>query len=147
MYYRNAMIETTARHIGYLCICFFNHVTWFFCLIFSKPSFYLTVSNLEQMLQMSCLEFMHKLSWSFTNLWRGSKLCHGDVCLQIFAKFLLLYYQDECYIYYLSIIILKESFHRHCVKSVRIWSYSGPHFATFWLNRERYRNVGKCGPV
>ena len=61
------MIETIARHIGYLRICFFDHLTWFFCLIFSKPSFYLTVSNLEQMLQMSCLEFMHKLSWSFTN--------------------------------------------------------------------------------
>ena len=26
----------------------------------------------------------------------------------------------------------------HCVKSVRIWSYSGPHFPAFGLNKERY---------
>ena len=26
----------------------------------------------------------------------------------------------------------------HCVKSVRIWSYSGPHFPAFALNTERY---------
>ena len=25
-----------------------------------------------------------------------------------------------------------------CVKSVRIWSYSGPHFSGFGLNTERY---------
>ena len=28
----------------------------------------------------------------------------------------------------------------HCVKSVRIWSFSGPHFPTFGLN------TGKYGP-
>ena len=27
---------------------------------------------------------------------------------------------------------------RHCVKSVRIRSYSGPHFSAFGLNMERY---------
>ena len=27
----------------------------------------------------------------------------------------------------------------HCVKIVRIWSYSGPHFPAFGLNNE-------CGP-
>ena len=26
----------------------------------------------------------------------------------------------------------------HCVKSVRIWGYSGPHFPIFELNTERY---------
>ena len=26
----------------------------------------------------------------------------------------------------------------HSVKSVRIWSYSGPHFSAFGLNTERY---------
>ena len=26
----------------------------------------------------------------------------------------------------------------HCIKSVRIRSYSGPHFPTFGLNTERY---------
>ena len=29
---------------------------------------------------------------------------------------------------------------RHCVKSIRIRSYSGPHFPAFELN------TGKCGP-
>ena len=27
---------------------------------------------------------------------------------------------------------------RHCIKSVRIWNYSGPHFPAFGLNTERY---------
>ena len=27
----------------------------------------------------------------------------------------------------------------HCVKGVRIWSYSGRHFPPFGLNIERYR--------
>ena len=27
---------------------------------------------------------------------------------------------------------------QHCVKSVRIWSYSDPHFPAFGLNSERY---------
>ena len=42
---------------------------------------------------------------------------------------------------------------KHCIKSVRIWSYSGQHFPTFGLNTERYRvssvfsaNAGKCEP-
>ena len=32
----------------------------------------------------------------------------------------------------------------HCVKSIRIRSYSGPHFSAFGLNTERY--AGICGP-
>ena len=31
----------------------------------------------------------------------------------------------------------------HCVKSVRIWSYSGPYFIAFRLNMERY-SVSLC---
>ena len=35
----------------------------------------------------------------------------------------------------------------HCVKSVRIWNYSGPYFPTFGLNMEKYGvNGGKYGP-
>ena len=37
----------------------------------------------------------------------------------------------------------------HCMKSVRIWSYSGPYFSAFGLNTERHTftpNAGKCGP-
>ena len=39
----------------------------------------------------------------------------------------------------------------HCVKSVRIRSYSGPHFPAFGLNTERYkvslRIHSKCGKM
>ena len=39
----------------------------------------------------------------------------------------------------------------HCAKSVRIWSYSGPYFPAFGLNKERYsvsnRIQSKCGKV
>ena len=39
----------------------------------------------------------------------------------------------------------------HCMKSVRIWSYSGPHFSTFGLNTERYsvslRIQSECGKM
>ena len=38
--------------------------------------------------------------------------------------------------------------YQHCVKSVRIWNYSGPHFPAFGLNAERYgislRIKSKC---
>ena len=33
---------------------------------------------------------------------------------------------------------LKQSKKSYCVKSVRIWSYSGPHFPAFWLNTNLY---------
>ena len=39
----------------------------------------------------------------------------------------------------------------HCVKSVRIRSYSGPYFNVFGLNRERYRVYlpiqSECGKI
>ena len=33
---------------------------------------------------------------------------------------------------------MQEYISVHCVKSVRIWSYSVPHFPAFGLNTERY---------
>ena len=38
-----------------------------------------------------------------------------------------------------KVIPLKTIQIDHCVKSVQILSYSGPHFAAFELNMERYR--------
>ena len=39
----------------------------------------------------------------------------------------------------ISKFYLYKSLHTlHCVKSIRIWSYSGPHFSAFGLNTERY---------
>ena len=32
---------------------------------------------------------------------------------------------------------------KHCVKSVRIWSYSGPYFPSFGLNTDRNSKCGK----
>ena len=37
-----------------------------------------------------------------------------------------------------SYIIVDDISDFHCVKSVCIWSYSGPYFTTFGLNTERY---------
>ena len=34
----------------------------------------------------------------------------------------------------------------HFVKSVRIWSYSGPHFPAFGQNSERYKNLSVISP-
>ena len=40
---------------------------------------------------------------------------------------------------------------KHCVKSIHIWSYSGPHFPVFALNTERYsvslRIQSECGKI
>ena len=42
-------------------------------------------------------------------------------------------------------------FTRHCIKSVRIRSYSGPYFTAFGLNTERYeeslRIQSECGKI
>ena len=44
-----------------------------------------------------------------------------------------------------------ENKEEHCVKSVRIRSYSGPHFTAFGLNMERYevsfRTPSECGKM
>ena len=40
------------------------------------------------------------------------------------------------YCFYLN--VSEEAGHIHCVKSVRIWSYSGPYFPAFGLTTERY---------
>ena len=37
------------------------------------------------------------------------------------------------------IILYNKVYNKHCVKSVRIWSFSGPYFLAFRLNTERYR--------
>ena len=35
-------------------------------------------------------------------------------------------------------VAIKNNFTKHCVKSVRIRSFSGPYFPTFGLNTESY---------
>ena len=44
-----------------------------------------------------------------------------------------------------------SSKHFHCVKSVRIWSFSGPYFPVFRLNKDRYgvslRIPSECGKI
>ena len=50
-----------------------------------------------------------------------------------------------------SLLISISQNNLHCVKSVRIQSYSGPHFPTLELNTERYgvslRILSKCGKM
>ena len=40
---------------------------------------------------------------------------------------------------------IKNVHNKHCVKSVRIWDFSGPYFPAFGLNLE-ILNAGKCAP-
>ena len=48
-------------------------------------------------------------------------------------------------------VLLHELDQEHCVKSVPIWSFSGPHFPAFGLNTERYlvslRIQSECGKI
>ena len=58
------------------------------------------------------------------------------------SKFMQLSIDEDKWINYYIIIInleskLKDRF-KHCVNSVHIRSYSGPHFLAFGLNTERY---------
>ena len=50
-----------------------------------------------------------------------------------------------------GLMIFSEIFEYHCVKSVRIRSFSGPHFSAFGLNTKRYseslRIQSKCGKM
>ena len=50
-------------------------------------------------------------------------------------------------------LISRKSSISHCMKSVHIWSFSGPYFPAFWLNTESTEylsvfspNAGKCEP-
>ena len=49
------------------------------------------------------------------------------------------------------IILYNKVYNKHCVKSVRIWSFSGPYFLVFRLNTERYgvfvRIQFECGKI
>ena len=44
-------------------------------------------------------------------------------------------------------MILLQSLTLHCLKSVRIQSYSGPHFPAFGLSTERYGVRSECGKM
>ena len=44
----------------------------------------------------------------------------------------------------MSFVIIFNLLQEHCVKSVRIRSYSGLHFSTFGLNTERYFEQSEC---
>ena len=50
-----------------------------------------------------------------------------------------------------TISIWVKSKHKHCIKSVHIWSCSGPHFPAVGLNTEPYivslRIQSKCGKM
>ena len=59
----------------------------------------------------------------------------------------------ECCIRIDELVISNEDGNLHCVKSVGIWSCSGPYFSAFGLNTKRYShlsafssNEGKCRP-
>ena len=51
----------------------------------------------------------------------------------------------------IRLIVWVFSRDKHCVKGVRVWSYSGPHFSAFGVNTERYSVSlliqSKCGKM
>ena len=55
---------------------------------------------------------------------------HYQLKLETFLFFLELFL--------ILIIFRKKYSDNHCVKSVRIWSFSGPHLTAFGINTERY---------
>ena len=40
-------------------------------------------------------------------------------------------------------LVNDKVWHLHCVKSVRIWSYSGPYFPAFGLNNSKYGHFSR----
>ena len=60
----------------------------------------------------------------------------------IIFSFLLLFYDIDCYLKNFQFCVILFTIltisSEHCVKSVRIRSYSGLHFPAFGLNTERY---------
>ena len=59
-------------------------------------------------------------------------LLDTNIVLKYFVSFYDFSWSSEVY------QDLGRLWYYHCVKSVRIWSYSGPHFSSFGLNTESY---------
>ena len=59
--------------------------------------------------------------------------------MRVSKKYNLFIFSQQCYCYVLIFHILDGgTTSYHCVKSLRIRSFSGPHFPGFGLNTERY---------
>ena len=95
--------------------------------------------------------YIHFLQSLFkkTGLLFFKKIC--SISVRIIQKAMVdsfLEFTDQPYgsqnsIFYLSFKRITTTQRCHCVKSVRIRSYSGPHFSTFGLNTERY-SISLC---
>ena len=100
------------------------------------------------------LDFRHycKLSWYAisrkTNDPNLRKMTKNLVPIPILASLA----QSWDIIFFFKICFCQPLDIMHCMKSVRIRSFSGPYFPAFGLNTDRYsvslriQNVGKCGP-
>ena len=61
------------------------------------------------------------------------------ICICMYIYIYVIYIYIYIYISYEQIFYI----YIHCVKSVHIQSYSGPHFLAFGLNAERY-SISLC---
>ena len=77
-----------------------------------------------------------KVQWRYLSLLPFSRYC----CSQVVR-----------YWWRVRLIVWVFPRDKHCVKGVRIWSYSGPHFSAFGVNTERYSVSlliqSKCGKM
>ena len=113
------------------------------------------ISALARLLKVLCQLLLHFCVWP-QNILRGLYSYRASVKLFSVGNKMLFHQtiSGVATISTTSIIKLLGSMiiKLHCAKSVRIWSYSGPHCPAFRLNTERYRvslriqaECGKCG--
>ena len=62
-----------------------------------------------------------------------------QMLMQNKAKYVLGGHKVVCHLYFTFTLEMKAPNNQHCVKSVRVRSFSGPYFPAFRLNREPVR--------
>ena len=79
----------------------------------------------------------------------GNKFIKNGI---IYMNLPFIYFKDFLtYSLKLFVLVDRDTEKQYCIKSVRIWSYSGPHFPAFELNVERWgvsvRILSECGEI
>ena len=74
---------------------------------------------------------------------------NGFCCIFLFSNDnLIIAHQPRAILFsYILLFFLFLYLPKHCVKSARIWVFSGPHFPAFKLNTERYGVQSECGKI
>ena len=101
------------------------------------------------------LKSLKKISAKFQFSSRQNEFLNPKLRRLLYNSLIQLHLEDACVTLVNEKIRKKKQVtqNKHCIKSVRIWCYSGQHFPAFGLNTERYKvfsvfsaNAGKCEP-